>query len=240
MSAGLEPIPGTQVRATPEALLEREKVADESVTGIVLAGGRSRRMGRDKAFIELAGRPLIQWVLDAVEAVSDKQLIVARDARGLEGFGPSVVTDQLPARGPLTGLHAGLKAAETDLCLVVACDLPLVRSDLLVLLRRAVGPMHAAIPYLGEGPIPEPGQFATAREAGLQPLLAAYRRRCIQPLEKLLLEGSMPTNALISMIKTRIVGPEEWGAVDPHGRSFFNVNAPDDLEEAIRLLNTPD
>lgn len=239
MSQSLAPIPGTRTRTQPEVLLQRERRAEESVTGIVLAGGRSRRMGRDKAFIELAGRPLLRWVLDALEAVSDQQLIVGREPARLRPFG-EVVTDKLAARGPLTGLHAGLKAAETDLCLVVACDLPLVRSDLLVLLRRAIGPMHAAVPYLGEGPIPEPGDFSTSKEAGLQPLLAAYRRRCIQPLEKLLMDGSVPTNALFSLVKTRILGPEEWRAVDPHGRSFFNVNAPHDLDEAIRLLTTPD
>ena len=221
-------------------LLERERLLDERVTGIVIAGGRSRRMGANKALTELAGKPLAGWVLDALRAVTDDQLIVTRDASGpgLTQFGVPVVVDRLEARGPLTGLHAGLKAAESDLCIVVACDMPLVRESLLVLLARSIGTFHAAIPYVGEGAPPLPGEYTTAREAGLQPLLAAYRRRCIMPLEKLLREGSVPTGALPALIPSRIVHPSEWREVDPDARSFFNVNTPEDLAEAQRLLNT--
>lgn len=224
---------------TLSPLLERERVLDERVTGIVIAGGRSLRMGSDKALVELAGKPLAGWVLDALRAVTDDQLIVTRQAlgHGLSRFGVPVVVDRLEARGPLTGLHAGLKAAESDLCLVVACDMPLVRESLLILLARSIGVYHAAIPYVGEGSPPLPGHFLTARDAGLQPLLAAYRRRAIEPLEKVLRGGTVPTGVLPAIIPSRIVQPEVWREADPDARSFFNVNTPEDLEEAQRLLN---
>lgn len=223
----------------PSALLERERAIGERVTGIVLAGGRSRRMGNDKAFTLLAGRPLLDWVLDALEPVSDARLVVTRNLSGYDDVGVPVVRDKLPARGPLTGLHAGLEAAETDLCLVVACDMPLVRTDLLALLVRAIGPFDAAVPYVGDVGVPAPTSFATAREAGLQPLLAAYRRKVLPSLEQLLRQGSLPTSALVSVIRARIVAPEEWRAVDPDGASFLNVNTPDDLMEAARRLAGP-
>jgi len=223
----------------PAALLERERQRSERITGIVLAGGRSRRMGHDKALMELSGRPLVRWVLEALRSASDEQLVVARASwgTGLEGLGAPIVHDRFEARGPLTGLHAGLKAARSDLCLVVACDLPLVRPELLELLGRTIGTRHAAVPYVGEGPPPGPGDFGTAREAGLQPLLAAYRRRCIALLEKLLVKGSYPTSALVAMVPTAIVQPLEWRRVDPDGRSFLNINTPEDLVAAARLLN---
>ena len=220
----------------PEALLERERSVGEPVTGIVLAGGRSRRMGNDKAFTQLAGRTLLEWVLEALEPVTETRLVVTRSLSGYDGVGVPVVHDRLKARGPLTGLHAGLEAAQTDLCLVVACDMPLVRPDLLALLARVIGPFDAAVPYVGELGVPPPTTYTTAREAGLQPLLAAYRRKALPSLEKLLRVGSMPTSALVSVVRARIVAPEEWHAVDPDGMSFFNVNTPEDLMEAARRL----
>jgi molybdopterin-guanine dinucleotide biosynthesis protein A len=224
--------------AVAEPQVERLHVIDESVTGIVLAGGQSSRMGQDKAWVELAGRPLALWVLDALRAVTDDQIVVAREAGRLETLGAPVVIDRFSARGPLSGIHAGLKAAQSDLCLVVACDMPLARPTLLAHVAASVGPAHAAVPYLGDCGLPDlsSGSSGAARDAGLQPLLAAYRRRCIQPLEKLLLSGSFPTSALISVLKARIVGPDEWRLADPDARSFFNINTYEDLIEAARLL----
>lgn len=232
--------PATPTASTaPATLLERERVLGEPATGIVLAGGRSRRMGADKAFTPLAGRPLIAWVLEALEPVTETRLVVTRSPAGFRDVGVRVVHDRLPARGPLTGLHAGLEAAPTDLCLVVACDMPLVRTDLLALLARTIGPFEAAVPYVGDPGVPPPVGAATAREAGLQPLLAAYRRRALPALEKLLRSGSMPTSALVSVVRARIVPPEAWRAVDPEGLSFLNVNTPEDLMEATRRLAGP-
>ena len=231
----------TGAAARPDPLLVRELDIAEPVTGIVLAGGRGRRMGwRNKAMVELAGRPLAAWVLDALEVVTDRQMIVARERADLESLGVPVVVDQMAPRGPLTGIHAGLKASESDLVIVCACDLPLVRPDLLVHLARVIGPRHAAVPYVGEGEPPPPGTSTTAREAGLQPLLAAYRRRCIDSLEKLLVAGSAPTIAFVSLLRSVIVPPEEWQDIDPDGRSFFNVNTPEDLTAAAQMLNQVD
>ncbi len=232
--AALQPMP----RPLPELDLA------EPVTGIVLAGGRSRRMGgRDKAWIELAGRPLVRWVLEAMREVTDGQVLVARDEaqrERLERLGRPVAIDRYAARGPLTGIHAGLTASPTDLAVVVACDMPLVRPELLERLASSIGALHAAVPYIGEGEPPSRLVGETARDAGLQPLLAAYRRACLPPLERLLRSGPVPTTALISVLKARIVAPEEWRLADPDGRSFLNVNTGEDLAEAARRMSRPE
>jgi len=229
--------------AQPMPAPEPAWVTGEPVTGIILAGGRSHRMGRDKAWAELAGRPLIAWVLDALRAVTDQQMVVARDeaqVASLSGLGLPVAVDHFPARGPLTGIHAGLKASETDLAVVVACDLPLVRPALLTYLIGAIGTWHAAVPYMDEGELPASFRAAVpARQAGLQPLMAAYRRRCVAPLEKLLAAGAVPTTALIAIVRARVVPPAQWREVDPDGRSFFNVNTHEDLISAARILAQP-
>ena len=233
-----------QVRPVPQ--FQVAPTTDEPVTGILLAGGRSQRMGRDKAWVEMAGRPLVRWVLDALQMATESQVIVAREGgravARLEALGLPVVVDHFEARGPLTGIHAGLKASGTDLNVVVACDLPLVSAHLLAYLAGVVGSWHAAVPYVGEGEPPDaPGTVRgqTARDAGLQPLLAAYRRACIAPLERLIASGPVPTTALISVIRARIIHPDAWRTVDPDGRSFFNVNTHEDLITAAQLLTRP-
>lgn len=225
----------TEILPEPEPAL----VLGEPVTGIILAGGRSKRMGREKAWVDLAGRPLVRWVLDALREVTDEQIIVARELGELATLGIPVVIDQFRRRGPLTGIHAGLKAGSTDLSLVVACDLPLVRPKLLGYLAGAVGTAPAAVPYASEGPPPSPGEYTTAREAGLQPLCAAYRQACIGPLELLMASGTFPTATLISIIHARVIPPEAWRAYDPDGRSFFNVNTPEDVIAAAQILSQP-
>lgn len=237
----LSPQPRPSAVATPAPKPQALTRPTEAVTGILLAGGRSRRMGRDKAWVELAGRPLIRWALDALGQATDSQMIVARDAESAERLaelGIPVVIDDLAARGPLTGLHAGLKAADTDLCLVLACDMPLVRPALLHLLTGAIGAWDAAVPYSGEALLPGPvASGATrARDAGLQPLLAAYRRACLPSLSRLLLGGPLPTMALLSLVRSRVIPPEQWQEADPDGRSFLNINTQQDLDEATRLL----
>jgi molybdopterin-guanine dinucleotide biosynthesis protein A len=227
-----------QTQSAPQQ--SRQLILDEPVTGIVLAGGQSKRMGADKAWLPLAGRPLIEWVLSALRGVCQQQMVVGREVGRLGELGVPVVVDRMAIRSPLTGIHAGLKASSTDLNLVVACDVPLVRSELLSFLARAIGPTHAAVPYLAEGPPPLRSEATTAREAGLQPLCAAYRRSCIVQLEKLLLSGGYPTVALTSVVKARIVGPEEWSLFDPEGHSFFNINTPQDLLAAARIITSPE
>ncbi len=225
----------------PLPVAEPLALTAEPVTGILLAGGRSRRMGRDKAWVDLAGRPLIRWSLDALRQASDRQVIVARDeaaAERLRTLGVPVIVDALAARGPLTGVHAGLRAATSDLSLVLACDMPLVRPELLRFLVAAIGAWDAAVPYAGDAD-PPAGLLAgatRARDAGLQPLLAAYRQSCLPALEKILAGGPMPTMALLSLVKARVIAPELWRQVDPDGRSFLNINTHQDLEAAARLL----
>jgi molybdopterin-guanine dinucleotide biosynthesis protein A len=223
-------VPTAEQETRPEPL--KAPVITERITGIVLAGGRSRRMGgRDKAWLTLAGKPLVRWALDALRMTTDEQIVVAREPQRYRSLGVPVVADHMPTRGPLAGIHAGLKASNTDLVLVLACDLPLARPELLAFLASAVGPADAAVPYVAEAPPP------ATYEAGMQPLCAAYRRACVASIEKLLLSGSYPVLALLPLIKARILSPEEWLPYDPDQRTFVSINTPDDLVAAAQLLD---
>lgn len=216
--------------------LQPAEVKSRAVTGIVLAGGRSKRMGCNKAWVEIGGRPLVQWVLDAMGPIASERMVVSRAVGRLENLGVPVVVDRFDARGPLTGIHAGLSAASHEVCLVVACDMPLVRTDLLAYLVDAVAAANAAVPYVGEGELPSLGAVDSVHGVGLQPLLAAYRRCCAPLLAEVLAGGSPPTTALTSVLDARVVHPEEWRAADPDGRSFFNIDTYEDLIQAVRIL----
>ena len=103
----------------------------KSLTGLVLAGGASQRMGRDKAFLELGGRSLIEIVVERMASVCAEVLIVAGDARPYTALKVPVIEDRFPGVGVLGGLHAGLEAASHNLTLVVGCDMPFLNPDLL-------------------------------------------------------------------------------------------------------------
>jgi len=101
------------------------------LTGIVLAGGASQRMGRDKPFLELDGRSLIAIVIERMARVCAEVLVVAGDPRPYAGLGVPVVEDRFRGVGVLGGLHAGLEAAAHELTLAVGCDMPFLNPDLL-------------------------------------------------------------------------------------------------------------
>lgn len=183
------------------------------MTGLVLAGGASRRMGRDKAFLELDGRPLIRVVIERVAEVCAEVLVVAGDAQRYAGQGAPVVEDRFRGVGVLAGLHAGLQAASHDLALAVACDMPLLNSDLL---RAFVG--------WAEG-----FDVVVLQEArGPEPLHAVYRRTCLPPLEEAIRVGDRRIISFFSKMKVRYVTPEEVAPFDPELRSFRNINTPEE------------
>jgi molybdopterin-guanine dinucleotide biosynthesis protein A len=189
-----------------------------------LAGGVSRRIGRDKAFLELGGRPLIAHVVERLASVCTEVLIVAGDTSLYADLGVPVVEDRFRGVGVLGGLHAGLEAAKHDLALAVGCDMPFLNPDLLrafaawaegfdaVVLRHK--PSLSSLPLAGGK---EGGQF-------IEPLHAAYRRTCLPALEAAIRAGERRVVSFFSHVRVRYVIPAEVIPFDPDLRSFRNVN----------------
>jgi molybdopterin-guanine dinucleotide biosynthesis protein A len=107
------------------------KISLQPVSAIVLAGGQSRRMGRDKALIDYQGRPIIAHVVDTLRALSDDIAVVSNRSELYSPFGARVVADYEPPCGPLGGIAAGLQTAQHPLAVVVACDMPFLNVTLL-------------------------------------------------------------------------------------------------------------
>lgn len=181
-----------------------------------MAGGKSRRMGQDKAWLELEGRPIVRRVIDVLREVADEVLIVANDPRYAE-LGLRVVPDRYPDGGALGGIATGVGAAQHDLVLVAACDMPFLRTDLWRLLVQRAEGADAAVPNVG-------GQYET--------LHAAYRKSCLGPMERALASGKLRVISFFDEVRVREVGEAELRAVDPGLRALTNVNTPQELAAA--------
>jgi molybdopterin-guanine dinucleotide biosynthesis protein A len=194
-------------------------------TGVLLAGGESRRMGRDKAFELLRGKPLVEWVLDALEPLTRSFVIVAND---VERFAPyaaraRVVRDDPPRAGPLAALRTGLAASRDAWAFVSSCDAPFLRPALVDRLARFARGFDAAVP---------------GREEERWPLTAFYHRRCLPALEASLARGEQRIISFFPQVAVRWVPLGQLRPADAELRSLWNVNTPDDLARAEAMLAT--
>ena len=188
------------------------------VSAFILTGGKSTRMGTDKAFVQLDGRTLLARILDVTRSVTPSVQIVG-DRSKFVAFAP-VVEDIFPNCGPLAGIHAALRATQTDLNLILAVDVPFVSLAFLqYLITRAQNSPEAIV------------TLARAN-GGLQPLCAVYRRAFAEPAENALRGGHYKIDALFERANTRIVEQEELETAGFSPRIFRNLNTPEDLVAA--------
>ncbi len=191
-----------------------------TVTGAILAGGKSRRMGQDKAWLDLGdGVPLVRRVAAALARVADDLIVVANDPRYIE-LGHPVVPDRYGATGAFGGIATAVSAARGELVCVAACDMPFPSPDVYALLLRLVEEYDVAIPRIE-------GEYETMH--------AVYRRTCLPAMERALARQELRVVSFFPDVKVRDVSAEEIRAVDPELRSFTNLNTPEELERARAL-----
>jgi len=191
------------------------------ITVAIQAGGRSSRMGRDKALLPLGGKPLIEHVLQRVAGLGDEVLITTNQPDDYAFLGIRMVGDRQPGAGALDGLLTALEAASGERVLLLACDLPFVSRPLL---EHMVG-------------IDSDAEVVIPRRGGrLQPLHAIYATSCAASVREALRAGEKRMISFFPSVQTCIVEQETLDEYDPNGLSFFNVNTPDDLEQAEQTL----
>jgi len=190
---------------------------DLALSGVILAGGRSIRLGRDKALLELEGRTLIARTLDVLAQLADDLIIVTSLAPHLLPQSARVVADRYVDAGVLAGVHAGLLAARGELAFVVACDMPFLNLDLLRYIISLARDADVVVP----------------RWTDVEPLHAVYRpATCLGPIEKALARNERRIVSFYDGVRVRYVERVEITRFDPQGLSFFNVNSPEDWERA--------
>src|SRR5215469_11815354 len=189
----------------------------DSVTGFVLAGGKSTRMGTDKALLELAGRPLIEHMLELARSVCP-QVCVVGDPGKYSRLAP-VIHDLYAGQGPLAGVHAALSHSETNLNLILGVDLPFLSADFLSYLISQARTSGAVVT------VPVADGF-------VQTLCAVYRREFAEFAGRALTAGQNKVDAIFAQTSVRQLFEEELAEAGFGPQMFRNVNTKEDWQQA--------
>ncbi len=195
------------------------------VSSIVLAGGESSRLGRDKAFLEAKGQFLIEIILERLRQLSQEVIIVANEPDRFEEFGATLVSDVYPGKGALGGVYSGVKRASNCHSLVVACDMPFLDLSLLRYMQTLAARYDVVIPRIGD-----------LTEA----LHAIYAKDCLPFMEEQMRQGDLTIIHFFPHVRVRYVEQPEIEVFDAQHLSFFNINTEADLERAREIWGQED
>ncbi len=190
------------------------------VAAVLLAGGNSLRMGRDKALLKLEGSPIIKVLSDRLRLVTDEVLLSANDPAAYAFLELPVIPDIFSGCGPMAGLHAAMRRTLRPWILVLACDLPGVTESLLQQLIVRTADYDAVVPCTSDG--------------CLHPLCAIYKQTCLPTVERNLIRGVNGMLAIFEDPKLRVLrlNPNEGGFRDA---DLININSPHDFHNYLRL-----
>jgi len=200
-----------------------EGMMEIEVTGVLLAGGKSRRMGEDKRYLVVGEQTLLERGLDVLRSIFQEVLVViAQDSPPLD-VDARVVRDLVPDCGSLGGLYTGLTQATTPYIFVVACDMPFLDPAVITQFTNRRATTDIVMAKLG---------------ARLHPMHALYGKRCLPVVEQMIRARQLKIQEMVShaSLRVRYVTEADLLTLDPSGRSFHNVNTPADLEIARSLL----
>jgi molybdopterin-guanine dinucleotide biosynthesis protein A len=192
-----------------------------TITVAVLAGGASRRMGENKSFVELDGKPLVQHTLEHVRRLNVPVLLVTNNPTLYSRFHVPMVSDVIAGKGSLGGIYSALMNSASPYTLCVACDMPFLNVDLLNYLLSLRTGFDAVVPMIDGQP---------------QGLHAVYHRRCAEPIRELLDRNELRITGLFNHLRVRLVGEAAIRVIDPELRSFTNLNTPEELTRVRREI----
>ncbi len=189
----------------------------------LMAGGKSSRMGMDKAFVELNGKPMIEHLLARVADLGQVEtFIISNKPDDYRHISLPIYTDVLPDQGSLGGIYTAVHYSRSHYTLVVACDMPFVSPELLrYMIGLADGTLDVIVPRVEKFP---------------QGLFAIYSKNCLEPIRRKIDAGRLKVIRFYSDVQVRYLDEPEYEPYDPTRLSFFNVNTPEDLRHAQRLL----
>ena len=188
----------------------------------IVAGGLSSRMGRDKAFVELAGKPLIQHVIERSRHLGQAEtMLIANQPERYRHLGLTVFSDVLPNKGSLGGIYTALCHAKHPYMLVIACDMPFIKTELLrFMIAQITDGVDIVVPRVDGYP---------------QGLHAIYSQACRQPIRKQLAANRLKIIRFYDRMRVRYLDEADCMPYDAHGRSFINLNTPEELRQARHM-----
>lgn len=193
--------------------------------GFITAGGRSSRMGRDKAWLELGGRVMIEWVIAALRPVTSNLYIIANDCEYAR-LGLPVFADTNTGIGPLEAIRTAMANSRAPRLVIAGCDLPFVTSELFAFLLAIAGNHQAVVPI--------------GRDGRLQPLCAVYSTGALEAVTSLIESGERKVDRLFERIPVRLVAFNELSHLQGAEVLFENVNTDEDYKRAVSILSRSD
>ena len=191
---------------------------------IILAGGKSIRLGRDKILEKVGSTSLLEQVISRVDSLSKEIVIVTAEERTFPQLAErpkvKIVSDIIPGKGSLGGIYTGLVTSESQFNLVVAADMPFLNQPLLRYMLEVSDGFDFILPRVN---------------TFYEPLHAIYSQNCIEPIESLIKRGRKVIIELFDYVKVKYIEAEEINRFDPQHLSFFNINTKDDLELAKNI-----
>lgn len=191
------------------------------ISGVILAGGKSRRMGRNKALLPIGGKPVILRLVEQFQSLFEEAFVIANDAALYAPYCSRIVPDLYPGKGPLAGLHAALSHCGRDWVFISACDTPFIQATVVQEMARLRENVDAALAETEEGP---------------QPLNAYYSRRCLPAIQRCLEADELRMISFWPEIKMRVAPWAQVKQWDSSARTFWNMNTPEDYQAALALV----
>lgn len=214
------------------SLIDSTAAAAEPIAGVIIAGGRSRRMGQDKRQLKLwgaRGPTLLEHTLATIAPLCAELIVVLNDPEHWPQLPATIVSDVYPDGGALGGIYSGLAAARQQHALVIAADMPLLNRALLRWMIAQPRDYDVLAPQLASG-----GQ--ARNRLGVESLHAIYSRACLSAIARQLDAGNPQVIGFFDQVRVRLIEPETIAQLDPSGDAFCNVNTPEELERVRGVI----
>jgi molybdopterin-guanine dinucleotide biosynthesis protein A len=184
------------------------------MTGVILSGGKSVRMGQNKAFIKIEGIPIINRIYILFKELFEEVMIVTDRKELFTNFDSNIFPDLLPNMGALGGLYTGIFYSTYHYSFCVACDMPFIKKSLVQYLIENIRNEDVIVPRTTDG---------------LQPLHAVYSKNCLGPIKRVIDQGKYKIIDFYDLVKVKILEQKDFASLDPLRESFINVNTPKEL-----------
>ncbi len=196
------------------------RLDDRAMTGAILAGGRSTRMGTNKALLPFDGQRIIEGLVGKLRPLFAEILVIANDPSAYADLGVPIWPDRIPEKGSLGGLYTAVHHSALPQAFCIACDMPLANPAVIAYLRDQAAGYDVVVPRTAEG---------------YQPLHAVYGKNCLPHMEAMIRADRLKIDRLFQVVRLRTVEEDELRALDPSLAGFVNVNTREELEAARRL-----
>ena len=194
--------------------------SSKDITGVILAGGKSLRYGRNKALVEVDGTRLIERVISVMQPLFEDLIIITNTPRDYDYLQLPMHEDLIKDLGPLGGVYTGLETISSESGFFVACDMPFLQSDFIRHMLEIRGDFDAVIPKV---------------DWKIEPLHAIYTRNCLPAIKRLIDAQGYQIIKFFDNVRVRYVEEEEIRSFDSELKSFFNVNSPGELTDDGKL-----